>query len=281
MAMQKTALQTGPVERLATGFTFVEGPVWHRDGHWYFSDIPESRIHTVTPSGEVGVHRDPSGQSNGLTLDRTGRLLACEHGNRRVSAADGSDSISVLADAFEGKRLNSPNDLVTHSSGAIYFTDPPYGISPDEQEQPCSGVYRIAPDGHIALVADDFERPNGLAFSPDESVLYIDDSHHEHIRAFDVQSDGSLANSRLFADLSHESPGVPDGLKVDQQGNVYTTNALGIWTHDAQGQFLGLIETPEIPANCAWGEDGQTLFITARTSVYTVRTAVPGMPVSP
>ena len=119
MAMQKTALQTGPVERLATGFTFVEGPVWHRDGHWYFSDIPESRIHTVTPSGEVGVHRDPSGQSNGLTLDGAGRLLACEHGNRRVSAADGSDSISVLADAFEGKRLNSPNDLVTHSSGAI------------------------------------------------------------------------------------------------------------------------------------------------------------------
>ena len=279
--MQKTTLQAGPVERLATGFTFVEGPVWHGDGYWYFSDIPENRIHTVTPSGQVDIHREPSGNSNGLTLDHTGRLLACEHGNRRVSVADERGSLSTLADAFEGKRLNSPNDLVTHSSGAVYFTDPPYGISPEEQEQPCSGVYRIGPDGHISVVADDFERPNGLAFSPNESVLYIDDSHHQHIRAFDVQNDGSLTSGRFFADLSHDSPGVPDGIKVDQQGNVYTTNALGIWTHDAQGQFLGLIETPEIPANCSWGQDGQTLFITARTSVYAVRTAVPGVPACP
>ncbi len=277
--MQKTALQDGAVEQLATGFTFVEGPVWHGDG-WFFSDIPNDRIHAVAPDGTLHIHREPSGNSNGLTLDRGGRLLACEHGNRRVSVADGQAHVSTLVDAFEGKRLNSPNDIVVHSSGAIYFTDPPYGIEPDQQEQPCSGVYRVAPDGQMGLVASDFERPNGLAFSPDESVLYIDDSHHQHIRAFDVQTDGALANGRLFADLRHDSPGVPDGMKVDQQGNVYTTNALGIWTHDAEGTFLGLIELPEVPANCAWGEDGQTLFITARTSVYTVRTAVPGVPVS-
>ncbi len=276
--MQKTALQNGAVEQLATGFTFVEGPVWHGDG-WFFSDIPGDRIHAVAPDGTLRIHREPSGHSNGLTLDRSGRLLACEHGNRRVSVADNQGLVSTLVDSFDGKRLNSPNDIVVHSSGAIYFTDPPYGIQSDQQEQPCNGVYRVAPDGQMQRVASDFERPNGLAFSPDESVLYIDDSHHQHIRAFDVQADGSLANGRLFADLRHDSPGAPDGMKVDQQGNVYTTNALGIWTHDAAGAFLGLIELPEVPANCAWGEDGQTLFITARTSVYTVRTTVPGVPV--
>ncbi len=277
--MQKTPLQNGPVQKLATGFTFVEGPVWHPDGFYYFSDIPGDRIHTVTPNGTVTTHREPSGHSNGLTLDQAGRLLACEHGNRRVSAADAEGQVATLVDTFEGKRLNSPNDLVVHSSGAVYFTDPPYGIEASQQEQPYSGVYRLAPNGQLQLVASDFERPNGLAFSPDESVLYIDDSHHQHIRAFDVLADGTLGNGRLFADLRHESPGAPDGLKVDQQGNVYTTNALGIWTHDAEGTFLGLIEMPEVPANCAWGEDGQTLFITARTSVYTVRTSVPGLSV--
>lgn len=277
--MKRTHLQRGEIEQLATGFKFVEGPVWHKDGYWLFSDIPSNRIHTITPEGKVGVHRDPSGNSNGLTFDRGGRLLACEHGNRRVSIAGADGQPETLADTFANKRLNSPNDLVVHSSGAVYFTDPPYGIKPEEMEQEHAGVYRLGNDGSIQLLVADFEKPNGLAFSPDESVLYINDSHHQHIRAFDVQTDASLINDRLFADLSHDTLGAPDGLKVDQQGNVYTANALGVWTHDARGTFLGLIATPEVPANCAWGEDGQTLFITARTSVYKVRTEVAGIAV--
>ena len=278
--MKETSLKAGDVEQLATGFGFVEGPVWHQDGYWLFSDIPSNRIHRISPEGAVEIYREPSSNSNGLTINRAGRLLACEHGNRRVSISDIGGTEEVLVDSYEGKRLNSPNDVVTHSGGAVYFTDPPYGIKPPEQmEQDHSGVYRVDPEGEIQLLAADFEKPNGLAFSPDESVLYIDDSHHQHIRSFDVANDGSLRNGRVFADLAHESAGVPDGMKVDQDGNVYATNSLGIWVHNSSGEFLGLITVPEVPANCAWGEDGQTLFITARTSVYRVRMNVPGVKV--
>ncbi len=278
--MKETSLKAGDVEQLATGFGFVEGPVWHQHGYWLFSDIPSNRIHRISPEGTVEIYREPSGNSNGLTINRAGRLLACEHGNRRVSISDIGGTEEVLVDSYEGKRLNSPNDVVTHSGGAVYFTDPPYGIKPPEQmEQDHSGVYRVDAEGEIQLLVADFEKPNGLAFSPDESVLYIDDSHHQHIRSFDVANDGSLRNGRVFADLAHESAGVPDGMKVDQDGNVYATNSLGIWVHDSQGDFLGLITVPEVPANCAWGEDGQTLFITARTSVYRVRMNVPGVKV--
>ena len=277
--MKNTDLQTSDVAQLATGFQFVEGPVWHEDGHWLFSDIPANRIHKIAPDGAVEIYREPSGGSNGLTFDRAGRLVACEHNNRRVSIEAADGTAETLVDTFGGKRLNSPNDVVVHSSGAVYFTDPPYGIQPEEIEQPHSGVYRADPDGGLRLLVADFERPNGLAFSPDESVLYIDDSHHEHVRAFDLAADGSIENGRLFADLSCADPGVPDGLKVDQESNVYTTNALGIWVHDPGGKFLGLISVPEVPANCAWGEDDQTLFITARTSVYTVQMHVPGVAV--
>lgn len=276
--MKQTDLNTGDVRQLATGFTFVEGPVWHSDGYWLFSDIPGNRIHRVTPDGTVEVYREPSGNSNGLTIDPAGRLIACEHGNRRVSIAAIGEMEQDLVDAYDGKRLNSPNDVVAHSGGALYFTDPPYGIRPDEQEQPCCGVYRVDPDGEVQRIAEDLDRPNGLAFSPDESILYIADSEHQHLRAFDVAADGSLTNGRLFADLSHESPGVPDGMKVDVKGNLYTANALGVWVHDGAGDFLGLLPVPEIPANLAWGEDGQTLLLTARTSVYTVRMQNPGAP---
>lgn len=275
--MKKTDLQTGDVTQLATGFQFVEGPVWHPDGHWLFSDIPGNRIHKITPDGTLTAYREPSGGSNGLTFDRSGRLVACEHNDRRVSVSTQPDAPETLVDTFADKRLNSPNDVVVHSSGAVYFTDPPYGIKPEEQEQPHNGVYRIDPDGNMTLLVADFERPNGLAFSPDETTLYIDDSHHQHVRAFDVTPDGTLQNGRLFCDLTCDSDGVPDGLKIDQQGNVYITNALGVWVHAPDGKFLGLIDTPEVPANCAWGEDGQTLFLTARTSVYTVRMKVPGI----
>ena len=277
--MKETDLREGEVEQLATGFGFVEGPVWHQDGYWLFSDIPSNRIHKITPEGEVGIYREPSGNSNGLTLNWAGRLLACEHGNRRVSIADIGGVEETFADNYEGKKLNSPNDVVVHSSGAVYFTDPPYGIKPEQMEQPCAGVYRVDPDGAMRCVIEDFEKPNGLAFSPDESVLYIDDSHYQHIRAFDVAADGSLNNSRMFADMSHDGDGVPDGMKVDQEGNLYATNALGIWVYNPAGDFLGLISVPEVPANCAWGGDGRTLFMTARTSVYRVRMCIAGMAV--
>ena len=277
--MKETDLQAGDVERLATGFGFVEGPVWHREGYWLFSDIPSNRINKITPDGTLDTYREPSGNSNGLTINRAGRLLACEHGNRRVSISAIGSAEETLADTYDGKRLNSPNDVVVHSSGAVYFTDPPYGIEPEEMEQAHAGVYHVDPGGEIELLVDDFEKPNGLAFSPDESVLYIDDSHHQHIRAFDVAADGSLQNGRPFADLAHDSDGVPDGMKVDLEGNVYATNSLGIWVHSARGEFLGLISVPEVPANCAWGEDGQVLFITARTSVYRIRMRVPGVAV--
>jgi gluconolactonase len=278
----KALLEPGDPERLATGFAFTEGPVWHPDGFLLFSDIPANRTYRWAPGGEATVWREPSGNANGLTLDREGRLLACEHGNRRVSRVAAGGEATALAERYEGKRLNSPNDLVVARDGAVYFTDPPYGIEPDRREQPCNGVYRLAPDGALALVADDFERPNGLAFSPDGATLYIDDSGRRHVRAFDVRPDGSLANSRVLADMDHPQPGSPDGMKVDQEGHLYVAGATGVWVFEPDGTHLGTIVTPERPANCAWGDaDRRTLYITARTSLYRVRAMVPGCPVVP
>jgi len=276
----KSLIEPGDPEQLATGFQFTEGPVWMPGGYLLFSDIPANRIYKWTPDGQVEVWREPSGNSNGLTLDRQGRLIACEHGNRRVSRTEGDGSVVSLADRYRGGRLNSPNDVVARSDGAVYFTDPPYGIEPDQREQACNGVYRILPDGTLELLADDFERPNGLAFSPDESVLYIDDSARRHVRALDVRVDGTLTNSRVFADMDHPQPGSPDGMKIDVEGNLYVAGATGIWVFEPDGTHLGVVVTPEQPANCAWGDaDRRTLYITARTSLYRVRVKVPGLPV--
>ena len=282
----KALIETGDPERLATGFQFTEGPVWHSDGYLLFSDIPANRIHRWTPAGQVDVWREPSGNSNGLTLDRENSLVACEHGNRRVSRTEADGAVVALADKYQGKRLNSPNDLVVKSDGTVYFTDPPYGITPgesssysEEQEQPCNGLYRILPDGAVELLVDDFDRPNGLAFTPDESILYVDDSPRRHVRAFDVRADGGLTNSRIIADMDHPQPGSPDGMKVDIEGNLYVAGATGIWVFEPGGACLGVIVTPERPANCAWGdEDRKSLYITARTSLYRVRTKLPGAP---
>jgi gluconolactonase len=277
----KSLIEAGDPERIAWGFQFTEGPVWQPEG-LRFSDIPASRIYRLQPNGLVGVWRDPSGNSNGLTLDRQGRLVACEHGNRRVSRTEADGSITVLADHYRGKRLNSPNDVVVTSDGTVYFTDPPYGIKPEEKEQPHNGLYRILPDGTLDLLVDDFDRPNGLAFSPDESTLYVGDSPRRHVRAFDVRADGTLTNSRVIADMDHPQPGSPDGMKVDREGHLYVTGATGVWVFEPDGELLGVIGLPERPANCAWGDtDRQTLYITARTSIYRVRTTVPGMPVGP
>ncbi len=281
-----------PIERIAGGLWFTEGPVW-RGGCLLFSDIPNQRIvrwRRLPEGPELITHA--RGMSNGLTLDRQGRVLAAEHDGRRVSRVADDGARAVVAERFQGKRLNSPNDIVVRSDGSIYFTDPPYGIHPSTpglprpagwwtrpipgKEQPCHGVYRIAPDGTLHLVADDFALPNGLAFSPDESVLYIDDSAHGHIRALTVRADGSLTDSRVLLTMTSGDPGVADGLKVDVQGNVYCTGPGGVWVCRPSGALLGRIVLPELPANLAWGEDGSVLFFTARTSVYRLQTRTRG-----
>jgi len=186
----------------------------------------------------------------------------------------------VLADRFRGKRFNSPNDVVVRSDGTIYFTDPPYGIQPEQQELPFQGVYRLDPVSRkLTLLVDDFERPNGLAFSPDETVLYIaDSSARRHVRAFEVKDDGTLDNSRVFAEIRSKLPGNPDGMKVDVDGHLYVSAAGGIWVFSENGEHVGTIETPETPANCAFGdEDWKSLYIAARTSVYRIRLGVPGI----
>ena len=275
----RSLVEAGDPEHLASGFQFTEGPIWRPDGSLLFSDIPANRIYRWTPDGGADVWREPTGNSNGLTLDRQNRLIACEHTGRRVSRTETDGTVVALADQYESGRLNSPNDVVVKSDGTVYFTDPPYGIQPEEREQPCNGVYRILPNGALELLIDDFDRPNGLAFSPDESILYIDDSPRRHVRAFDVRSDGTLTNSRVFADMGHPQPGSPDGMKIDEAGNLYVTGATGVWVFESDGTHLGVIVTPERPANCAWGDDDRTsLYITARTSLYRVRVKVPGLP---
>ncbi|MFB2921625.1 SMP-30/gluconolactonase/LRE family protein [Aerosakkonema funiforme] len=268
------------IDRVASGFQFTEGPIWFAEENYLlFSDIPANKILQLTPDGQVTIFREPSHNSNGLTRDKQGRLIACEHGTRRVTRTEKDGSITVLVDKFQGKNLNSPNDVVVKSDGAIYFTDPPYGIKSEQQEQPIQGVYRLSSDGSaIIVVADDFNKPNGLAFSPDEKKLYIDDSERRHIRVFDVQADGTLANDRIFYDLNVKQAGLPDGMKVDVQGHIYCTGAGGVWVFDREGNHLGTIVTPEQPANCAWGdEDWQSLYITAQTSVYKIRVNIPGI----
>jgi gluconolactonase len=274
------------LERVATGFGFTEGPVW-RGEDLLFSDIPNSRTVRYQPGyggAEVTTFRHPTGNANGLTLDHDGRVLACEHSGRRVSRIDRSGKDETVVDSYEGKRLNSPNDVVVRSDGSIFFTDPPYGLPRriEGKELPFNGVYRVDPSGKIHLLVDDFELPNGLAFSPDERTLYVDDSARHHLRAFNVSSDGSLSNGRVLAELTPVTgeKGVADGMKVDRDGNIYCTGAAGVWIFDRNGRFLGRIVTPEVPANLAWGDsDWKTLYITAQTSLYRIRMNVPGVPV--
>lgn len=271
------------IERVATGFQFTEGPVWYEeDKYLLFSDIPAGKILKLISNGQVRTYREPSNNSNGLTRDREGRLIVCEHGTRRVTRTEKDGSNNILADKFQGRKLNSPNDVVVKSDGAIYFTDPPYGIQPGQQEQPVRGVYRLSADqGILKLLVDDFRGPNGLAFSPDEGRLYINDSECRHVRAFDVQPDGSLSNGQIFHDMNIDKPGAPDGMKVDVSGNVYCAGPGGVWVLDPEGRHLGTIVTPEQPTNCAWGDDDwQSLYITAQTSVYRIRTNIPGVKAS-
>ncbi|MFC2016917.1 SMP-30/gluconolactonase/LRE family protein, partial [Chloroflexota bacterium] len=273
------------LQQVATGFTFTEGPVWCRD-YLLFCDVPRDRIVRWCPRGEgpeVTTFRSPSGYPTGMTLDRSGRLIVCETTTQRVTRTEIDGSLSVLAERHQGRRLHSPNDVVTRSDGSVYFTDPPWGLANFAawKELPFNGVYRFAPDGEVVLLVDDFEWPNGLAFSPDETVLYVDDSKRNHIRAFDVNPDGSLSNGRIFIDMQSPEEGSPDGMKVDQRGNIYCTGPGGIWIIEPTGKCLGRIVLPEWPANLAWGDsDWRTLYITAHSSVYRLRLAEPGIAVA-
>lgn len=274
------------LEQLGTGCEFTEGPVWHAEGKFLlFSDIPANRMKKWTAEEGITNFRVPSGKSNGLTYDKQGRLVTCEHANRRVSRTEADGTVVTIASHYEGKRLNSPNDLIVKSDGSIYFSDPPYGLTADygvegEQDLDFQGVYRLSPDGQtVTLLVDDFDRPNGLCFSPDESILYINDTERMHVRVFDVQADGTITNGRIFAEEEGDN-GVPDGMKIDTHGNVYLTGPGGIWIFDTSGEHLGIIQTPERAANLGWGGDNwSTLFITASTSLYSIQCKVSGIPV--
>ena len=270
----------GKIEQVATGFQFTEGPVWHPDGYLLFSDIPANRIIKWTAVNTFEVFREPSDNSNGLALDMKGRLIACETGKRRVSRTRKDGTIVTLAEKFEGKRLNSPNDLVIRSDGTIYFSDPDFGTPKGEKDLTFQGVYRISPDRKLFLEArEGFEKPNGLALSPDEKTLYVDDSHTGLIQAFDVQPDGSLKNGRVFAEIPAKGL---DGAKVDSKGNLYVTAANGISVFNPSGKLLGIIQIPEVPSNLAFGDpDFKTLYITAQKSLYRMRMKNEGLrPVS-
>ena len=284
------------LEKVAGNFVFTEGPVWAKPGYLLFSSPNTNVIYRWSPIGRVEVFRAKSGYSgfdigkytqpgsNGLTFDPNGLLTMCQHGNRRIIRVNPHGDIAVLADAYKGKRLNSPNDLVYRSDGTLYFTDPPFGLpglfDDPNKELPFSGVYRVK-DGDIALVTDELAGPNGIAFSPDEKYLYVGnwDMQKKVVMRYPVNADGSTGNGEVFYDMT-AAPGEDaiDGMKIDEAGNLYVCGPGGIWILSAKGKHLGLLRPPENPHNLAWGDDdGRTLYITALTSIYRIRLTIAGI----
>jgi gluconolactonase len=295
-ALDRLVSPAAPIEKIANGFLFTEGPVWSRPSRClYFSDIPGNALLKWTPDGKVTIVRKPVFPGsytpgfgigpNGHTLDQEGRLISCEHGNRRLARTEQDGSITVLADRYEGRRLNSPNDVVVKSNGDIYFTDPPYGLpghdASPHKELSFNGVFRLTPAGRLDLLVSNLRRPNGLAFSPDERKFYVANSEHARRiwMVYDARPDGAVADGRVFFDANrHPARGVPDGMKLDVLGNLYCTGPGGILVLSPAGRHLGTIVTPELPANCHWGdEDGRMLYVTARTGLYRIRLRVPGI----
>jgi gluconolactonase len=265
------------VEKLSGSFKFTEGPAWHPRGFLIFSDIPADTIYQWTTDGKFSIYRHPAGNPNGNTFDKEGRLITAQH-NRRLVRTEKNGQITILAERYQGKRLNSPNDVVVKSDGSIYFTDPPFAISKEQEELGFYGIYRLTPDESLSLLSKEMVRPNGLAFSPDEKTLYVSDSEKKYIRAFEVNSDGTLVNSRVFAELAGPpDKGVPDGLKVDVKGNIYCSGSEGVWIFSPSGNLLGKILVPEVVTNLAWGDkDYKTLYMTASKSLYRIRLNVAG-----
>jgi gluconolactonase len=274
-------VESPEAERLATGFVFTEGPLWHPDGYLLFVDIRRSQIFKLVPGGEPQLIRENSGESNGMTFDARGRVVICEMANRRVTRMEADGSFTVLVDRWDGKRLNRPNDIVGKSDGSLYFTNPGRErLDPAVVDMPFNSVHRITPNGRVDLVIPNVDYPNGLAFSPDERVLYVANTRPgQYILAYDVRPDGIVSNGRRFAEMPSETTtnGVPDGMKVDSAGRVYCTGPGGGWVFDPAGALIGIIRLPEYPANCAWGgPDNQTMFFTANTSIYRLRMQTPG-----
>jgi gluconolactonase len=273
------------LERLATGFAFTEGPIWHpRERHLTFSDMPGDHMRRWTAAGGVKTFRQPSNKANGNTYDRAGRMLTCEHATSRVTRTEPDGTITVLTTHYRGKQLNSPNDIVVKGDGRIYFTDPTYGRMPyygveRTPELDFRGVYRVEPDGSaLALLADDFAQPNGLCFSRDETRLFVNDTERGHIRAFDVRADGLLSGGAVWAEVKGSGNGAPDGMKIDRDGNLYCCGPGGLHVFAPDARALGVIETPEAVANFTWGDDDlKSIFLTASTSLYRTRTKTPGV----
>jgi gluconolactonase len=276
------------LRKIADGMLWAEGPVYFPQGDYFlWSDIPNNRCYQWHEGGKPRVFSQEAHNCNGHTRDHQGRLISCEHLSRSVTRREHDGTITVLADSYDGRRLNSPNDVVVHSDGSIWFTDPSYGILSDyegkksDQEQPGCFVYRLDTVNNLTIVADDFVKPNGLAFSPDESQLYISDtglSHDQegphHIRVFDVSNQATLGNGRVFAEIEH---GVPDGFRVDVQGNIWTSSGTGVLCYNSNGDLIGEIPVPEAVSNvCFGGPKNIQLLITATTSVYTIHLAVRG-----
>jgi gluconolactonase len=296
-ALDQLIAQDARVERLAEGFDWAEGPVWvPRGGYLLFSDIPPNTVFKwqegvgistfLKPSGYTGTeHRGGEPGSNGLLIDSEGRLVLCQHGDRRLTRIEPGGKWTTLVDRFEGKRLNSPNDATFHSNGDIYFTDPPYGLLKNNddpaKELDFNGVYRLSKDGKLTLLTKEISFPNGIAFSPDEKTLYVavSDPKRAVWMAYDVQDDGTIANGRVFFDATQwvgQKKGLPDGLKVDQHGNLFATGPGGVLIFTPEGKHIGTLATGEATANCGWGDDGSTLYICADMYICRLRTTTKG-----
>ena len=282
------------IEKVAGGFTFIEGPLWRPSGALWFSDVVGNVVRQWTPDGTVTEILRPGGYDgnslpaggfngpNGMTADKDGAVLLCQHGNRRIVRIDKERKVSTLVDRFEGKKLNSPNDLVFRSDGSLFFTDPPYGL-PKADDDPAkelnfNGVYCLA-GGKLQVIINDLTRPNGIALSPDEKTLYVANSDEKRKvwMRYDLAANGTVSNPKEIANVTEEKEdGLPDGMKVDSLGNIYATGPGGVWVFSPDGKHLGTIKPLETPANCGWGEDGKTLFMTARTGLYRIKLAVAG-----
>lgn len=285
------------VEKVADGFTFTEGPLWRPSGVLWFSDVVGNVVRQWSPDGTIVELLRPGGYDgnslpaggfigpNGMTAAPNGDVLLCQHGNRRIARIGKDMRVTTLVDNYQGKRLNAPNDLVFRSDGTLFFTDPPYGLPRQDddpaKELPFNGVFKLK-DGTLDVLVADLTRPNGIAFSPDEKTLYVSnsDDFRKIWMKYDVATDGTVSNGRVFFDATPDKDaGVPDGMKIDVLGNIWATGPSAVYVFSPEGTLLGTIKPPEDPANCGWGDDGRTLYITAETGLYRIRTAVMGQKV--